>query len=245
MKDFLKDVIEYMYGLGDVNLVKVTGTTQETKVNALADDKSVIVSGVFNIPISEVLGTFGMPNLSKLKTILSFSEEYNDENSHINVIREVRDGEDIPTTIHFESKNSDFINDYRLMSKVVVDSKIQNVSFKGANWNVEFEPSIHNIQRLKRQAAANSEEPYFATKVENGDLKIYFGDHSTHSGNFVFHAGVNGTMLRTWNWPVKAFLSIMDLPGTKTVKMSDQGATEITVDSGLAVYSYILPAQAK
>jgi len=244
MKDFLKDVIQYMHGLGDVDLVKVTGTDQETKVAALAEDKSVIVSCVFKNPVADAIGTFGMPNLAKLKTILSFSEEY-DEHAQISMIRETRDGEDIATTVHFESKNSDFVNDYRLMAKNIVEGKVKNVSFKGATWNVEFEPSVQSIQRLKRQAAANSEEPYFATKVENNDLKIYFGDHSTHSGNFVFHPGVSGTMSKTWNWPVKAFLAIMDMPGTKTVKISDQGATEIVVDSGLAVYSYILPAQAK
>jgi hypothetical protein len=244
MKDFLQDVIQYMHGLGDVDLVKVTGTDQETKVTAVANDKSVIVSCVFNNPVADAVGTFGMPNLGKLKTILGFSEEY-DEHAQITLVRETRDGEDIATTIHFESKDSDFVNDYRLMAKNIVENKVKNVSFKGATWNVEFEPTVQNIQRLKRQAAANSEEPYFSTKVENGDLKIYFGDHSTHSGNFVFEAGVKGTMSKTWNWPVKAFLAIMDMPGTKTVKISDQGATEIVVDSGLAVYSYILPAQAK
>jgi hypothetical protein len=46
-------------------------------------------------------------------------------------------------------------------------------------------------------------------------------------------------------WPVKVFMSIMDLPGDKIVKISDQGACEITVNSGLAVYQYLLPAQAK
>jgi len=40
-------------------------------------------------------------------------------------------------------------------------------------------------------------------------------------------------------------LSIMDLPGDKTVRISDQGAAEITVDSGIAVYQYLLPAQSK
>jgi len=244
MKDFLKDVIQYMHGLGDVDLVKVTGTDNETKVSAVAEDKSVIVSSVFKNPIADAIGVFGMPNLSKLKTILSFGDEY-DENSQITVIREIREGEDTPTTIHFESKDNDFINDYRLMAKNIVEGKVKNVSFKGATWNIQFEPSVQSILRLKRQASANSEELYFSTKVEKGDLKIYFGDHSTHSGNFVFQAGVTGTMTKTWNWPVKAFLAIMDMPGTKTVKISDMGATEIIVDSGLAVYSYILPAQAK
>jgi len=40
-------------------------------------------------------------------------------------------------------------------------------------------------------------------------------------------------------------LSIMDLPGDKTVRIGDAGVIEITVDSGLAIYRYLLPAQAK
>jgi hypothetical protein len=99
--------------------------------------------------------------------------------------------------------------------------------------------------RLKKQASANSEELNFKTKTENGDLKIYFGDPSTHSGNFVFQPGVSGNLTRPWQWPVKVFLAIMDLPGDKTVRISDAGAAEITVDSGIATWQYLLPAQAK
>jgi hypothetical protein len=39
--------------------------------------------------------------------------------------------------------------------------------------------------------------------------------------------------------------SILSLPGDKTFKISDDGVAEITVDSGLAVYHYMLPAQTK
>jgi hypothetical protein len=77
------------------------------------------------------------------------------------------------------------------------------------------------------------------------DLKIYFGDPTTHNGNFIFHSGVTGILTRAWNWPVKEFLSIMDLSGDKTVRIGDAGVVEITVDSGLAVYRYLIPAQAK
>ena len=76
-------------------------------------------------------------------------------------------------------------------------------------------------------------------------MRIYFGDPSTHSGNFVFQAGVAGNLTRPWQWPVKVFLAIMDLPGDKIVRISDAGASEITVDSGLAIWQYLLPAQAK
>jgi hypothetical protein len=244
MKDYLQDLVEHTHALGIIDLVKIVGTDEDTQIGAYSDDQTVVVSGSFKTPIPEFVGTFGMPNLSKLKTILSF-DEYDDK-AKINLVREDRDGEkDVPTRIHFETATGDFINDYRLMLKYIVEDKVKNVKFKGANWDVQFEPTVAGIARLKKQASANSEEITFNTKTENGDLKIYFGDPSTHSGNFVFQPGVTGTLSRAWNWPVKVFLAIMDLQGDKTIRMADAGAVEIVVDSGLAVYSYLLPAQAK
>lgn len=243
MKDILQDVIAHTFGLGCIELIKVTGTLADTQINAVAEDKTVIVSGTFNNPVADFEGVFGMPNLGKLKTILSF-DDY-DASSNITVKRVNNNGVDIPASIHFETKSGDFVNDYRLMSKAIIEEKVKNVTFKGAAWNVEFEPTVAGIMRLKKQSQANSEEQNFTTKVENGDLKIFFGDPSTHSGNFVFHPQVTGTLTRTWMWPVKQFLSIMDLVGDKTVRISDAGAAEITVDSGTAVYRYLLPAQAK
>lgn len=243
MKDNLQDLIQHTHGLGEIDLVKVVGTDKETQISAVAENKSVIVTGTFKSPIADFIGTFGMPNLGKLKTIVSF-DEYN-EHAKINVTRTTRDNEDVPTTIHFETKNGDFVNDYRLMTKSIVDEKVRTLTFKGANWNVEFEPSVAGILRLKKQASANSEEQHFTMTTVGSDLKINFGDPSTHSGNFVFHAGVTGKLSQPWKWPVKVFQSIMDLPGDKTIKIADQGAVEITVDSGLASYRYLLPAQSK
>jgi hypothetical protein len=243
MKDNLQDLIQHTHGLGNVDLIKITGTDQETQVNAVAEDKSVIVSGSFKNPSADFIGTFGMPNLGKLKTILGF-DDY-DENAKINITRVSKDGVDVPSTIHFETKDGSFVNDYRLMSKAIAEEKVKSVTFKGTTWNVEFEPTIAGIQRLKKQASANSEEEHFTMTTVNGDLKINFGDPSTHSGNFVFQSGVTGTLNKTWNWPVKVFMAILDLPGDKTIKIADAGATEITVDSGLATYRYLLPANAK
>jgi hypothetical protein len=243
MKDTLKDLIDHTHGLGCVDLIKVTGTDKETTINAVAEDKSVIVAGTFARPVADFIGVFGMPNLGKLKTILGF-DDY-DATSTVSVTRVQKDGADVPSSIHFETKTSDFINDYRLMLKSIIDEKVKAVTFKGATWNVEFEPSVAGIMRLKKQASANSEEANFVTKVENGDLKILFGDASTHSGSFVFQPSITGTLSRTWLWPVKQFLGIMDLVGDKKVRIADAGAMEITVDSGIAVYTYLLPAQAK
>jgi len=56
---------------------------------------------------------------------------------------------------------------------------------------------------------------------------------------------VSGTLKRAWAWPIKTVISILDLTGDKTFKISDDGAAMITVNSGLATYNYILPAQSK
>jgi len=241
MKDYLNDLIAHTHGLGVIDLIKISGTDKETSINAIAEDKSVIVMGTFKNPSADFIGTFGMPNLPKLKTILGF-DEYNNE-SNVTLMRDAQD--QTPRFIHFETKNKDFVNDYRLMAKSIIEEKVKNVQFKGATWNIEFEPSVASIIRLKKQATANSEEQHFSVKTDNTELKINFGDPSTHNGNFVFHQGIKGKLSRSLMWPVKVFTAILDLPGDKIVKISDQGVAEISVDSGIAVYRYLLPAHAK
>jgi len=95
------------------------------------------------------------------------------------------------------------------------------------------------------QAQANAEEPNFQIRVDSGDLKFFFGDHSSHAGEFVFQPQVKGTLKRSWSWPVAVVQNILALTGDKVMRISDDGAAEITVDSGLAAYSYILPALTK
>ena len=244
MKDILKELVLYTKRLGFINLIKITGTDKDVTINAIADNKTVIVNGLMKQPVLGFDGVFGMPNLGKLDTILNL--DVYDETSNITVQPKIEDdGTSVPGTIHFETVNKDFVNDYRLMSKSVVSEQIKSVIFNGTVWNVEFEPTIVGIQRLRRQSQANSEEESFMTKTENGDLKIYFGDHSTHSGNFIFQHSVNGTLNKSWRWPIKEFLAIVDLPGDKKIRFSDQGACEIVIDNGTSVYQYLFPAQTK
>ena len=241
MKDQLNDLISHTVQLGFIDTIKVTGTDKETVINAVAEDRTVIVSGKLKGPHPEFIGTFGMPNLGKLKTILGF-DDY-DENATITMTRQDREGVKIPVAIHFETKSKDFINDYRLMSQPIVEEKVKTVKFAGAQWNVEFEPKVVNIQRLKKQAGANSESPAFVTKTDGTNLKIHFGDASSHSANFVFETDIKGSLTRAWAWPVNQFIKIMDLAGDKKIYISDAGAMKITVDSGIAEYEYLLPAQ--
>lgn len=243
MKDHLLDIVQHTHGLGVIDLVKIIGSEKETNIEAIAEDKSVILQAKFSGPVAEFIGTFGMPNLGKLNTILNIPEYR--EDAVISINKQDKDGEQIPVGIHFENKTGDFKNDYRFMSSEIVNDKLKTVKMKTVNWNIEIVPTVASIQRLKFQASANSEETTFVAKVENNDLKFYFGDHSSHAGNFVFQSAVSGKLVKNWAWPVAVVISILNLPGDKTFKISDDGATMITVDSGIAQYNYILPAQTK
>lgn len=240
MRDHLMDLVSHTYDLGCIDLIKITGTDEATNISGLAEDRSVVVEGQFAGPVADFIGTFGMPNLGKLKTLLNL-QEYK-EDAKLTISRNSNGDLD---QLNFENKVGDFKNSYRFMATGIVNEKLKTVKFKGANWNIEFEPTNAAIQRLKMQAQANAEENTFQAKTEGSDLKFFFGDHSTHAGNFVFHPGVNGQLKRAWSWPVKTVISILDLHGDKTFKISDDGAAQITVNSGLAVYNYILPAQSK
>ena len=240
MRDHLLDLVQHTLDLGVIDLVKITGDDKETVIAGLAEDRSVVVEGKFANPVADFIGNFGMPNLSKLKILLNI-QEYR-ENAKLSITRRST-GE--PDGINFENATGDFKNSYRFMASEIVNEKLKTVKFKGVNWHIEFEPTVASIMRLKMQAQANAEETNFQAKTDGANLMFFFGDHSTHAGNFVFQPDVKGQLKRAWSWPIKTFISIMDLTGDKVVKISDDGAAMITVDSGLAVYNYILPAQSK
>lgn len=243
MKDYLLDIVQHTHGLGVIDFVKIVGTDSETAIEAIAENKSVILQAKFSGPMAEFIGTFGMPNLGKLNTILNIPEYK--EDAVITVIRQNKNSEDVPVGIHFENKSGDFKNDYRFMSAEIVNDKLKSAKMRPVKWNIDIVPSAASIQRLKFQASANSEETTFVAKTDKNDLKFYFGDHSSHAGDFVFQSGVSGTLVKAWHWPVAVVISILNLPGDKTFKISDEGAAMITVDSGIAQYNYILPAQTK
>jgi hypothetical protein len=132
------------------------------------------------------------------------------------------------------------------MNTEIINEKLKTVKFRGVNWHVEVSPTVAAIQRFNFQAAANAEHPTFLTKTENGNLKFVFGDQSTHGGEFVFAQNVAGKLDRGWTWPVLPILSIIKIADVNNTKMrlSNEGAIQITLDSGLATYKYIIPAQA-
>mgnify|MGYP001487125468 FL=1 len=245
MIDILRDIVKHTHGLGFLDLVKIAGTSDETTIDSMAEDRSVILQGSFHKPQSEMVGTFGMPQLNKLDIHLK-CPEYKDK-AKISVLTGERNGASVPTGIHFENEKGDFKNDYRFMNAEIINEKLKTVKFKGVKWDVEIEPSVASVQRFNFQSIANTEHNSFVVRTEEGNLIFSFGDAASHGGEFVFANGVDGTLNKGWSWPVGQVLQILKLSDSAkvTLHFSNEGAMMVSVDSGLGKYQYIIPAQAQ
>jgi hypothetical protein len=244
MKDILQDIVAHTNKLGFLNIVKVTGTEDKTLIDSMADDRSVIMYAETKTPQTDMQGVFGMPQLEKLRYLVD-GKEYQ-EDATIEVVTAERNGETLPIGLHFENKDGDFKNDYRFMNQAIIEEKLKTVKFRGVNWHVEVSPTVNAIQRFQFQAGANTEHTTFLAKTDGDKLTFTFGDASSHGGEFVFATGVTGKITKAWTWPVNNVLSILKIADGNNTKMSfsNDGAMQIELDSGIATYKYIIPANA-
>ena len=243
MKDFLQDLVAHTYSLGVIPLVKITATATETTIDGIAEDKTIVLTAKTKQPVSEFNGVFGMPNLNKLDSILKCAEYK--ENAKLDAVRKEHNGEIIHTELHFENEAGDFQNYYRLMRPEIINTKLKSVTFKGATFDVEFEPNVASIQRLKFQQSVHSEESSFEILTDNGDLIFKFGDANTHAGSFVFESGVTGKLKTPRAYPAERVIKVLDLAGDKTISIAEGGLMNIKVDSGIAEYNYMILALTK
>lgn len=244
MQDLLKDIVAHTNKLGFLNIVKVTGSEDKTLIDSMAEDRTVIMYAETTNPYPQLIGTFGMPQLEKLRYLVDGSEYQ--EDSKIDLMTADRNGETIPVGLHFENKTGDFKNDYRFMNSDIINEKLKTVKFRGVNWHVAVSPTVSAVQRFQFQAGANTEHTTFVAKTDGDKLVFTFGDQSSHAGEFTFATGVTGKITKAWSWPVAPVLAILKIADANntTMSFSNEGAMQIELDSGIATYKYIIPAQA-
>ena len=95
MQDYLKDIVQHTNGLGSIDLIKIVGDQNDTVITGVAEDRSVVVDAKFKNPHPDFIGTFGMPNLGKLKTILGIDEYSKDAKITVNTQKDP-EGNTIP-----------------------------------------------------------------------------------------------------------------------------------------------------
>jgi len=243
LKSVLLDIIKHTSGLGIIENIKIISDDDGgTTLAAIDSDKTVILEAKLHDVVSDFDGEFGMGSLGLLSSLTKLSN-YQGDDASIEIIRDTRNDVEMPTTLIF--KDGDGNKDqYRFMSKEIIDQAMKVAQFRGANWDVTIQPAIKRIGQLSEVAGIYSGiDPAFSVKTEDGNLVFEVG--STEGGivgRRVFAENIDGTLNTTWSWPLVTFLNILKLGGTIVVQFSDAGACQIEVDSGIGLYRYILPA---
>lgn len=246
MREIISDIVKHTGGLGFIEIVKVTGTDDETKIEAMDNDKTVIIKGALANPVPEFMGEFGMANLTLVKGLVDHPN-FRTDGAAIDVIREkdpTDESREVPTEMIFTDEQGQSAS-YRFMSAQLVPSQAK---FLGANWDVTITPSKAKIAEFASFASLYSSfESLFMVDTRAGNLRFNIGDPNgvSHKTSLIFEKGVEGNMNAGLYWPISQVLAILKLSGDEDVVMNftAKGALQISLKSDFGRYDYILPAK--
>ena len=243
-RDIVQDVVKHTAGLGFITSVKVTGTDESTTLDAMDADRTVILQAKLHNTVTEFNGEFGLGNLGFLAGV-SALQNYQAEDATVDVVSRERNGVQVPDHLMFKDKDGN-TDQYRFMSKEIIEQTLQTVKFKGVEWDVSFEPTKAKVAELQAVAGIyGGIEPNFTVKTVDGNLVITVGAaDGSFTGKRTFAMNVNGEITEGYAWPLNQVLAILKLgmSGACVMQISKKGAFMISVDSGIGKYDYILPA---
>ena len=243
-RDVVQDIVKHTAGLGFISSVKVTGTDTETTLDAMDNDRTVILKAKLHNAVPEFAGEFGLGNLGFLSGV-SGLPNYQADDATVEVVSRDRNGVSTPDHLLFKDAEGN-TDQYRFMSKEIVEQTLQTVKFKGVEWDVVFEPTKQKVSELTQVASIyGGIEPNFTVKTENGNLVVTVGaSDGSFTGRRTFANNVSGELNEGYAWPLSQVLAILKLgmSGSCVMNISTKGAQMISVDSGIGKYDYILPA---
>jgi len=243
-RDIVQDIVKHTAGLGFITSVKVTGTDESTTLDAMDADRTVILQAKLHNTVEEFTGEFGLGNLGFLAGVTALGN-YQTDDATVDVVARDRNGVSSPDHLMFKDADGN-TDQYRFMSKEIIEQTLQTVKFKGVEWDVTLEPTKAKVNELQQVAGIyGGIEPNFTVKTQDGDLIVTVGaPDGSFTGKRTFASNIEGELNEGYAWPLAQVLAILKLgmSGACVMQISSRGALQISVDSGIGKYDYILPA---
>jgi hypothetical protein len=244
IKDSFKDILGHTHGLSFITDVKLTGEADKTRIEAIAENKTVVLMGETKEPIADLTDhVVGLHRMSVLSGYIS-GPMFDTDEAEISIVEQTRGDKTQPTEIKFDSKKGHKAF-YRFMGEEAA-SQIEMPKFKGVEWNVAFQPTLENLKELSYFAGIlGSYEPSFEVHMTDGNLEFHIGTGASDRTVLPIASGLEGNLNTAHHYPLAQVLSILKLSDSEqcVIQFSDVGCMQITLDSGLGIYDYILPAR--
>jgi hypothetical protein len=245
IKDTLKDVLKHTHNLGIFEMVKINGTTEETSVETVDAEKTVIFKGKTVNPVPDFVdNTVGLSRMSVLQGYLNYPD-FDEESATVQVVKQSRNGEEVPTEVEFIAGNGTDAS-YRFMLADVINQQLKDIKFKGAEFDINIVPTQKNLKDLTYfNSVLSAFESTFSPRTEDGNLYFHIGDAGGDRTKVLVSEAVEGTIAHEFRWPLDIVLKILRLSDSSNVVMSfnTKGLLQIKVHSGLGEYTYLLPSK--
>jgi len=245
IKDILKDVLKHTHGLGIFEQVKLTGTVESTEVETVDADKTVIFKGETHQPVPDLVdSTIGLSRMGVLQGYLQYPG-FDDADATVTVKTQERNGDNVPVEVEFTSADGNDAH-YRFMLADVINQQLKSIKFKGAEFDVNVVPTDKNLKDLTYfNSVLSTYEANFSPKTNGTDLFFHIGDGVSDRTKIHVSNTIEGEIKGDWRWPLDIVLRILRLSdsGNCVMSINDEGLLQIIVDSGMAKYTYLLPAK--
>jgi len=243
IRDTLQDVLKHTHSLGIFEMVKITGTEGETNIETVDAEKSVIVKGRAVNPVADFVdNTVGLSRMSVLDGFVKFFSADDDE---VTVVTQDRNGCTVPTEVNF-LRNDGTNASYRFMLADVINQQLKDIKFKGAEFDIDIVPTQRNLRDLTQfNSILSSFESTFSPRTQDGKLYFHIGDNGGDRTKILVNDAPSGDLNGSFKWPLDIVLKILRLgdSGNITMSFNNKGLLQILVHSGMAEYTYLLPAK--
>lgn len=240
MRDALADVVKQSIGL--IDIIKITGKSDETRIQGVDEKKTLFVEAYLKEPIEEFEGAFGLTNLALLRGLLDFSAYRTDQATFAVKRRVMTDDRETVEQLEFRDGRGAGA-DFRCMSP---DRVPEQAEIQGVRWDVSVVTNKLKVAEFQQLASLYAEvDKSFGVKTENGNLLFFFGDESssTHRASMVFEEGVAGTLNAGLLWSAAQLLQVLKLAGPEPrLHITGRGVLAVEVETEHGSYKYYLRA---
>lgn len=246
VRDILKDIVKHTHSLGIFDMVKITGTKTDTQVETVNSDKTVIFKARTLNPVTEFQeATVGLSRMSVLQGYLQYPG-FDGDGSEVTVVAQERNGETVPAEVKFQAEDgTDAV--YRFMLADVINQQLKEIKFRGAEFDIQITPSVKNLKDLAYfNGILGAFESNFSPRVVDKKLYFHIGDGVSDRTKILIAEGITAKLTGDLRWPLDIVLRILklsDTASTATLSINSKGLLQIQVNSGLAEYTYLLPAK--
>jgi len=245
VKDFFKDVLRHTHGLGIFEMAKIRGTNELTEVETVDADKTVIVKGQSINPVVDFAdATIGLSRMGVLQGFINYPG-FDAEDATVEVVTQDRNGTETPIEVKFKDTTGTDAH-YRFMLADVINQQLKSMKFKGAEFDINIIPSAKNLKDLGYfNTILASYEAMFSPSTDGNQLFFSIGDGISDRAKVLISNIDDGNITSDLNWSLDVVLKILRLgnSGNCVLSINNQGLLQIKVDSGLGIYTYLLPTK--